>query len=507
MNRRAFLEMTLGLAFTAPFISCSERTGSKRIDKPNLLVLWTDEQRPDTMAAYGNNKIQTTNLNKFTRDCVVFRNAYVAQPVCTPDRSTVMTGLWPHQSGCTKNNIPLPKDIPCLPEIVNDPDYHTGYMGKWHLGDEIFAQHGFREWVSIEDTYSDYYTKDKDPSERSSYHHYLVDQGYSPGSDNKFSRRFAAGLPLEHSKAMFLQRQAREFLNRQAKTRQPFILYVNFLRPHMPFTGPLDNMYDPAQVTLPPSFHDPMEEDVPLRYRVKRQYLIDKYGASEQDFRSLIARYWGLVTQVDMAVGKILDTLAETGLDENTMVVYTSDHGDMMGAHHMAEKSVMYQEAVKIPLLMRIPWLHHRQISVTNPVSQIDLVPTILDVMGVEQDMTLPGQSLLPAVKGQSLAEDHVFIEWNPDSGALKIPPGGTDLATKEELARVEEESTRAVITPEGWKLCLSDYEKSQLYNLQKDPGETTNLYYSNDNTEIKTRLTDKILTWQNAVRDSVLLS
>jgi len=349
MNTREFLKLTLCPALTRPFISCSESSHSKKPDKPNLLFLWTDEQRADTMAAYGNHKIQTTNLNQFAEDCVVFQNAYVAQPVCTPDRSTVMTGLWPHQTGCTKNNIPLPEDIPCLPEIVNDPAYHTGYMGKWHLGDEIFAQHGFQEWVSIEDTYSEYYSKNRDSSARSSYYHYLVEQGYTPSSDNKFSRRFAAGLPLEYSKAMFLQQQAREFLERQARADRPFLLYVNFLRPHMPFTGPLDDRYDPADVTLPQSFHDHMEEDVPLRYRVKRQYLIDKYGASEQDFRSLIARYWGLVTQVDRAVGRVLDTLAETGLDENTLVVYTSDHGDMMGAHHMAEKSVMYQEAVRIP--------------------------------------------------------------------------------------------------------------------------------------------------------------
>jgi len=160
-TRRQFLR-TIGLGAAAMTASGCLNTSKEpaRADsrKPNLLFIWTDEQRADTMAVYGNTKIHAPNLNRLADESVVFERAYVTQPVCTPNRSAVMTGLWPHTSGCIRNNIPLPAEIPCLPEILNDPDYRTAYMGKWHLGDEIFAQHAFQEWVSMEDGYSSHYS-------------------------------------------------------------------------------------------------------------------------------------------------------------------------------------------------------------------------------------------------------------------------------------------------------------------------------------------------------------
>jgi len=154
-SRRHFIKTSALAALGFNLIGCS-----RSARKPNLLFLWTDEQRADTMAVYGNSKIHAPNLNKLASESVVFEHAYITQPVCTPSRSTVMTGLWPHTNGCTENNISLPANIPCFPEILNDPDYRTGYFGKWHLGDEVFAQHGFEEWISIEDIYWEYLARD-----------------------------------------------------------------------------------------------------------------------------------------------------------------------------------------------------------------------------------------------------------------------------------------------------------------------------------------------------------
>jgi arylsulfatase A-like enzyme len=447
--------------------------------KPNLLFIWTDEQRADTMAVYGNSKIRVPNFNKLAAESVVFRNAYVTQPVCTPNRSAVMTGLWPHSSGLVTNNIPLPKETRCLNEIIGDPDYRTAYMGKWHLGDEIFAQHGFDEWVSMEDGYSRYYGKERDRNARSSYHHYLVGLGHEPSQNGgRFSRGYAASLPLEQCKPKFLERNACDFMRRHRN--RPFMLYINFLEPHMPFTGPLDDMYDPGEVDLPPNFDDPLEENEPEAYRKKMRQCARKYGKTERDFRNLIARYWGLNSQVDLSVGAILDMLEELGLADNTIVVYTSDHGDMMGAHRLVEKGVMYEEAVRIPWLMRVPAMGRRQRVIEQPVSHIDLVPTLLELMGrAVNKENLPGQSLVPLVTGGKVAEDHVFIEWG-------IKP-----------------RVRTVVSPDGWKLCLSKEDKCQLFNLQDDPYEKTNLYDSGKHQAVIARLTEKILKWQNTTNDN----
>lgn len=471
----------------------------RRREKPNLLFLWTDEQRADTMAVYGNHKIYAPSLNKLAVRSVVFRNAYVAQPVCTPNRSTVMTGLWPHTSGCTTNNVPLPDDVPCLNQILHDADYRTGYMGKWHLGDEIFAQHGFQEWVSIEDNYINHYRPGRDRAARSSYHQFLVEKGYRPNGKNVFTRDFASRRKLEHCKPKFLEQEACEFLRRHRG--EPFVLYVNFLEPHMPFFGPLNDEHDPGQIDLPGNFDDPLEENEPLRYRLLRESYRSQYP-DEAAWRRLIARYWGLVTQVDRSVGAILATLAELGLDENTIVVYTSDHGDMMGSHKLVAKTVMYEESARIPWLMRIPHLGRPRQVIDDPVSHVDLVPTLLDLIGAQPDPRLPGHSLVPRIRGEGLAEDHVFIQWNPGAGFRA--PKRVDFATQEEVDRVARESTRTVVSPDRWKLCLSDLDKSQLFHLADDPYETTNLIDRGEHRDVIRRLRARIHRWQASVDDVV---
>jgi arylsulfatase A-like enzyme len=501
-KRREFLKTVAASAVGINLIGCS-----KQAKKPNLLFLWTDEQRADTMQVYGNHKIHAPNFNKLAQDSMVFRNAYVSQPVCTPARSTVMTGLWPHMNSCTENNIALPEEIPCLPEIVNDLEYRSGYFGKWHLGDEIFAQHGFEEWMSIEDGYWRYFREDKDINQKSNYHHFLEDLGYKPDtSRGTFSRGFAARLPLEHCKPKFLENQACEFLRRHRD--EPFMLYVNFLEPHMPFYGPLDNEHDPEEIDLPINFNDPLDEDEPIAYRRKREDLL-KEGYGEYDFkregdwRRLIANYWGLVTQVDLSIGKILKTLDDLGLSDNTIVVFTSDHGDMMGSHHLIAKTVMYEEAVKVPWLIRSPQLNRGQKIIESPVSHIDMVPTLLDLMDIKPDTHLPGQSLTPLIKNEETRARDVFIQWHPAGNLAK---GRNPAGKIKKPETTSKNSTRTVVTREGWKLCLRDRDKNQLYNLDKDPGEATNLYYRDENKEIITKLANKIFNWQEKVNDNLKL-
>ncbi len=504
ISRRRFLSQSAGLGLMAGAAVRPSRAAPQRRDRPNLLFIWTDEQRADTMAAYGNAMIRSPNLNRLAAESAVFRRAYVTQPVCTPSRSSVMTGLWPHVSGCTANNIPLRPETKVLPQLLGDADYRTAYMGKWHLGDEIFAQHGFDEWVSIEDGYARYYRPGRDRDARSDYHHFLVEKGYQPDRGDRFSRSFAARRPIEHCKPAFLEQRACDFLRRHRN--RPFALYINFLEPHMPFFGPLDHVHDPDEIELPETFDDPLEENEPLRYRAKRLACMERYGKDAPTIRALISRYYGLVTQVDRSVGGILKTLDELGLADDTIVVYTSDHGDMMGAHKLVAKSVMYEEAVRVPWLVRAPRLGRRQRILEQPTSHIDLVPTLLELMGGESRDDLPGRSLVPVLRGQEKTPRDVHIEWNPGQGALRKTRAIPGLASKAELQRVAVESTRTVITPDGWKLCLSDRDRCQLFALRDDPGETRNLYDSGRHGDVIKRLAKKIHRWQERNGDTVRL-
>lgn len=496
-SRRRFLQ-----AATSPLALPAILRGQRRAgDKPNLLFLWTDQQRAETLAVYGNRRFRVPNLNRLAAESIVFERCYVTQPVCTPSRSSVLTGLWPHQNGCVNNNIPLRRETRTLPELLADPAYRTAYMGKWHLGDEIFPQHGFEHWVSIEDEYIRYYSAGRDRAARSSYHHFLVGQGYQPDdSDGTFSRSFAARRPLEQTKAAFLAQQAVEFL--YANRREPWILYVNFLEPHPPYFGPFDTLHSAAEAPLPPNFPGLGVEREPAQYekfRARARQTIEgkidwpdtKLAATEPEARwrealeRLNRNYAGSCALVDYAVGRILWALEATGQADNTIVVFTSDHGEMGGAHSLIQKSVFYEEALRVPMLLRVPFRQSRQIAVGPPVSHIDLVPTLLELMGARERPDLPGESWSALLEGRRRREDHVFIEWTDVEGG----PHG-----------------RCVISPDGWKLALYVNDNSMLFDRNRDPLEMNNLFYRAEFRQQVRRLRTRLEEWQRRERDTLAL-
>jgi len=486
------------------------------MSQPNLLFLFTDEQRADTMGAYGNTKIHTPNLDRLAGESTLFERAYVTQPVCTPSRSTILTGLYPHTTGCTANNVPLPAETPCLPEMISHGDYATGYHGKWHLGDEIFAQHGFDDWVSIEDMYRRYYSEGRDRNARSNYHHFLVENGFDHAEPDAFSRRETARLPEAYSKPAFLARESSRFI--RENQGRPFILFVNFLEPHMPFFGPRDGQYDPDDVQLPDNFAAGVAEDQPLKARLLQRYY-HEFGSSslplrtETDWRRIIANYWGLCSLVDTHVGTILKTLQDCGLWDDTIIVYTSDHGDMMGSHRLVAKSVMFEEAVRVPLLIRLPG-QSRARRVATPVSQIDLAPTLLELLGQPIPARLEGKSLKAALTGGGEPpRGDVFIEWNGTDCGMKRFTGDqaypgylAEIATREQLARAIGDPVRTVISPDGWKFNCSPAGEHELYNLRDDPLETANLAGGSGSLPIMRQLGKAIRRWQVRTGDAVEL-
>ncbi|MHC4983067.1 MAG: sulfatase-like hydrolase/transferase [Planctomycetota bacterium] len=476
--------------------------------RPNLLFIFTDEQRADTMAAYGSRLIHTPNLNRLAEQSIVFERCYVTQSVCTPSRSSIMTGLYPHTNGCTQNNVPLPADVACLPEMLPAGRWVAGYHGKWHLGDEIYAQHGFDDWVSIEDCYTAYYAPGRDRSDRSTYHHWLVSQGIRPAGGNRFGRGQAARLPERLGKPAFLAQTASRFI--RENRHRPFVLYVNFLEPHMPFFGPRDGQYDPAEVELPGNFNCPPTEDQPLKTRLFRQKYWEKGHSgmplkTEADWRRMIANYWGLCSLVDTHVGTILATLDDCGLMERTIIVYTSDHGDMMGSHRLLAKCTQFEEAVRVPLLVRMPGQTSGR-RVRQPVSQIDLAAALLDLLGCPAPPQLQGgRSLRSTISGRGVRGESVFIEWNgTNTGCLtgEAPPGGGAARLPTELT----DPVRTVVTPDGWKFNCSTVGEHELYDLSADPLETRNLARRCGQKKRMIELRDSIARWQEKTGDKVEL-
>lgn len=237
-------------------------------------------------------------------------------------------------------------------------------------------------------------------------------------------------------------------------------------------------------------------------WRIQRLTL--KTNNPEAGWRQLTAQYWGLVTQVDRSVGAILEHLDRVGLADDSIVVYTSDHGDMMGSHRLLAKTVMCEEAARVPWLMRIPSLGCTQRHIARPVSHIDLIPTLLELMQAEGQDDLPGQSLCPLLEGRPVAEAHVFMEWTPQHPST---PGRNPYGASREPLEGPSNDVRTAVSPEGWKLSIHTNDHNQLFNLRSDPGETTNVYDVPDNRAVIEGLAERIHTWQQATGDELELS
>lgn len=499
ISRRSFLRTaTLGSAALALAPRLAGQA-AKLGRKPNLIVFLPDEQQAGTLACYGASRPYAPNLDKLASDAVVFDRAYVTHPICTPSRSSLLTGTWPHKNGCTYNGAKLGPELLCLPELLADNDYRTGYFGKWHLGDELSAQHGFEEWISIRDRRL-MKEPNKSPSQRlSDYGKFLVEKGFTPDTrDGTFSPKFASRLPIELSKPVFLANRACDFLDRHR--REPFILFVAFFEPHPPYYGPLNQEHPRNEVELPESASEIFGADMPLRYRFIQEKQQTRMGWSVESHRQRKQHYLGLVTEVDRSIGVVLSHLEQAGLADDTVVVHTSDHGDMMSAHGLYGKTVMFEEAARVPYIVRVPGMRGSN-RVTQAVGHIDFVPTMLELLGKPSHAQCAGKSRVSSMRGEKIAPEPVFLQWAPNASA-NTGKGISKLAPPARIKAAVQESTRTIVAPDGWKLSIRDKDKSELYNLTLDPGERHNLYNDAASREVIARLSGDIHRWQESMDD-----
>jgi arylsulfatase A-like enzyme len=498
--------------------------------RPNIVFIFSDQQRSDTLACYGNDWIKVPHLNSLADESFVFENAYVTQPVCTPARASIMTGLFPHSAGPKVNKMNLPEDVPTIAELISE-DYLCGYLGKWHLGDDVIAQHGFDHWISTEDGHRNEYTKREYRTVMSDYHKYLVANGYEPDVENAGTKIFSAHargkLPAEHQMASYLAGEAESFIGDHSD--EPFMLYVSTFEPHPPYYGPYDDMYDPDEIPLGPSFLRVSDDDSLLNRERGNYYTQFLKGGNQDDdeylttsaahendvsteagWRKLRARYMANITLVDDMVGRILAAIDKAGVADNTVIIFTSEHGEMAGDHGMLEKRSFFEEAAKVPLLMRVPWLTKEQRKISGSVSHIDLVPTLLDLAGDEQPSHLQGVSRVPVMKGdENLSNNEVFIEWNGISDVVDDRNLGNDA-----INNLIPMPWRSIIANEPladgsvqrWKLNLCASDQCELYDLNADPNELKNLFNDADQKDRIRHLTSAVRIWQHRTKDEAAI-
>ena len=453
--------------------------------RPNILFITTDEHRFDCVGCYGNPVIRTPNIDRIAAEGVRFERGYVQNPMCMPSRMAIMTGRYCSEQGCNINctGIPVHEQEHTFIQHLADGGYYTAAIGKMHMMPK-YGPFGFAYLDLTEgkaDTNNQYIDDLKSKGLNGKQHE-------AKGEVLPFGT-YTNALPAEETIDAFIGRRAARWLQAW-QGEEPFFLWISFCNPHFPFDPPepYDTLYDPADVPLP-VWREGEMDDKPTQRQLQKERGYDK--VTEPLLRKIVANYYGNITLVDDQIGHILDTLDAKGLTENTLIAFTSDHGDHLGDHLLLHKSgvTFYDVSVRVPYLIRYPALFPQGAVVEDPVETIDLAATFLDVAGVPAPQTMQGRSLVGLADG-------AIDGWRDDAFSeidLRINPlmhGPRDPGSRDYVA---------MICTQTWKYVhFPTLAIGELYNLVNDPHELTNLFYdpayADKVTEMRLRLLNRFM-------------
>lgn len=418
--------------------------------KPNVIILFSDQHNKNVMGFEGHPDVLTPNLDKLAEQSVVFNRAYCTTGICAPSRSTLMTGLYSRTMGLLSNseNTTVINEVVSLPTIFKQNNYKTFAFGKRHTTAAVDAGWDVHRSHLCNETPGNSYTE---WVEKNGYaKEFAQDWGAEFGKGSPCSilheekihtadlgTRISA-LPENRTMEAFTTELTIQMIKDQAKSDQPFLCWATFYRPHQPYT-PLKkymDLYDVSawgtgrqngsSISKPRSFYEPKENSPPMMQSIRNGgnavWNVDKAFQDEQLWRNHIGAYYALVSEVDHCVGEILKALDEAGIADETIVIYTSDHGDFVGNHGMVEKAAagqnVYEDILNIPLIIRYPGNKQKGKRSAELLSLVDIYPTLVDLLGLEMPKLkhpLQGKSFAKTLlNGKSMNREYFVSEsWS----------------------------------------------------------------------------------------------
>jgi arylsulfatase A-like enzyme len=438
--RREFLTSLLGGSMIAALskfaLNTVYRKEGEMSRRPNLLFVFADQMRGMDMGCAGNDQVQTPNMDRLASEGALFTHAYANCPVCTPSRATILTGRYPLSHRALANDLPLPTSEVTIAELLRESGYRTGYIGKWHLDGVPRSRFtppgprrgGFDFWAAWNCAHSYFNGKlYRDTPEP------IKLEGYEPVGQTDLAIRFL-----------------------KEDDGRPFCLFLSWGPPHAPYDQVPErykSLYDPAQIRLRPN----------VRPKPPRPF---KDITGGRDPKTTIAHYYAHITALDEQLGRLLKALEELNLDEDTIVVFTSDHGDMLWSQGMAKKEQPWEESIQIPFIIRwrgrIPAGHRCDML----ISTVDFAPTLLGLMGFEVPGYMEGMDLSHIVLGEKEDEpESVFL-----TGPVIVDQGLHQGIREWRGVRTKRYTYARWFDGEGWVLYDNEADPYQLNNLIDSP-------------------------------------
>lgn len=407
------------------FIAATAAVAAPPTPRPNVLFIMSDEHSPHAARWMGNRIIQTPALDSLAAQGVSFTSAYCQNPICVPSRASFVTGRMPSNVGVFGNDGGLVAASPTLADVFRKAGYKTAWFGKTHWGGNprFEIQPG------------------RDAGAR---------EGHETGRSRLPQDAKLTSEPVADEVDSLAQRQVIDFLS--SHKDQPFFAGVSFIKPHFPFIVQEEYYRRYKDIVDLPPVTPKMVEELPRMSKAERE----KYGFASltpDQIRKARAVYFGMVTFIDDLAGGILKHVDRLGLRRNTIILYTSDHGELAGEHGLWYKNSFYEASVRIPHIWSFPARLPKSRTVSAPTMNMDIFPTLCDLCGLEKPSTLEGSTLLPLIDGQDTGAGRYALSENFRGGWAS-----------------------RMIRMGKWKYCYHHNDIEQLFDLEADPGEIANL-------------------------------
>ncbi|MCG6157143.1 sulfatase family protein [Rubinisphaera margarita] len=440
-----------------------------QVEKPNVIFILTDDQRDDTLSCEGHPFLKTPHIDRLANEGVRFANAFITTSLCSPSRASYLSGVYANTHGVVDNFTDYPRDLDSFPKRLQQAGYKTGYIGKWHMGeDDDSKRPGFDYWVTHKGQ-GDYY-----------------DTEFNVDGDRKVVKGYYTNVVTD---------MAVDWLKKQKKD-EPYLLILGHKAPHTPFTPEkkYEHIFDDIEVCYPRSAFNLEGKPKWIEQRLDtwhgiygplygfRKDFPDRSAAAVVDFEKFVLNYLASIKSVDDSVGRIYELLKQRNELDNTVIVFAGDNGMFLGEHGMSDKRAMHEPSIRVPMIVRYPRLAKPGSVLTQQVLNIDLAPSIVELCSAEPMENIHGMSWVPLLEGQSRDwRDAWYYEYNYEKQFPYTP------------------NVRGIRT-DRWKYMRyphgdgsEDRHMAELYDLKNDPKELNNLINEPEHKELIAKLRSRL--------------